>query len=73
MLNEVLKDPVIRNAINYIDLSKLNRYYRMMYNGIKGGSGCSVYFSYIKDYFKYEIYKPLVRKLVNTKIFGKSK
>lgn len=73
MLNEVVKDPVIRNAINYIDPSKLNRYYRMMYNGIKGGSGWSVYFSYIKDYIKYEIYKPLVRKLVNTKIFGKSK
>ena len=51
MLNEVVKDPVLRNAIKHIDSTKLNNYYRMIYNGIKGGNGFAVYYSYFKSYF----------------------
>ncbi|MBQ3006121.1 MAG: glycosyltransferase [Clostridia bacterium] len=67
MLNEVVKDPVLRNAIKHIDSTKLNNYYRMIYNGIKGGNGFAVYYSYFKSYFHDNIYKPLVRKLRKTK------
>ena len=70
MLNEVVKDPVIRNAIKYVDPSKLNNYYRMVYKGIEGGSGYTVFFSHFKTKFYDNIYKPLARKLINGKITG---
>ena len=71
MLNEVVKDPVIRNAIKYVNSSKLNNYYKMIYDGIKGGNGLSVYFCYFKSYFRNKIYKPLARKLFNSKTIRK--
>lgn len=71
MLNEVVKDEVIRNAIKHVDCKKLNNYFRMIYLGIEGGSGLSVYYNYYKAYFIKNIYKPLARKLINGKITGK--
>lgn len=71
MLNEVVKDPVIRNAIKHVDPSKLNSYYRMVYNGIKGGSGLAVYRSYFKAHLRDDIYKPFVRKLAKSKLMKK--
>lgn len=71
MLNEVVKDPVIQNAIKYVDSSKLNNYFRMVYKGIEGGSGFSVYYSYFITKFRDKIYKPFVRKLIDGKITGK--
>ncbi|MBO5396693.1 MAG: glycosyltransferase [Clostridia bacterium] len=70
MLNEVVKDPVIRNAIKYVDSSKLNNYFRMVYEGIKGGNGLAVYYSYFRAHFRDKIYKPFARKLINGKITG---
>lgn len=71
MLNEVVKDPVIKNAIKYIDYPKLNDFYKKIYFGIKGGNGLSVYYQHFKSYFRNKIYKPLARKLINGKITGK--
>lgn len=68
MLNEVVKDPVIQNAIKYVDSSKLNNYFRMVYKGIEGGSGWTVCLSYFKSRFRNNIYKPLARKLIKNKI-----
>lgn len=70
-LNEVVKDPVTQNAIKHVDSSKLNNYYKMIYKGIEGGNGLSVYFSYFKIYLRDKIYKPLARKLINGNITGK--
>lgn len=71
MLNEVVKDPVIRNAIKHVDSSKLNGYYKMVYDGINGGNGFAVYRSYFKTNFRNKIYKPIARKIINSKIAGK--
>lgn len=71
MLNEVVKDPVIQNAIKHVDYQKLNDYYKMIYFGIKGGNGLSVYYHHFKSYFRNKIYKPLARKLINGNITGK--
>ena len=64
MLNEVVKDPVIRNAIKFVDSSKLNNYYKMVYDGINGGNGFAVYLSYFKTNFRNKIYKPIARKIL---------
>ena len=67
MLNEIVKDPVVRNAIKYVDVTKLNKYYRTIYNGIEGGNGISVYMSFFKSYLRDKVYKPLARKLIKSK------
>lgn len=71
MLGEVVKDPVIRNAIEHVNPSKLNSYYRMVYNGIAGGSGFAVYRNYFKSRFRNNVYKPFVRKLAKSKLMKK--
>lgn len=70
MLNEVVKDPILRNAIKYIDSTKLNKYYRTVYNGIKGGNAVSVYYNFFKSHFIDNIYKPLARKLKSKTIMN---
>lgn len=68
MLNEVVKDPVIQNAIKYVDSKKLNNYYKMIFDGIAGGNAFAVYGSYLKSYIRDSIYKPLTRKVYNSKL-----
>lgn len=67
MLNEIVKDPVVRDAIKHVDITKLNKYYRTVYNGIEGGNGLSIYISFLKFYLRDKVYKPLARKLIKSK------
>ena len=42
----------------------------MVYDGIEGGNGFAVYYSYFRAHFRDKIYKPVARKLINGKITG---
>lgn len=71
MLNEIVKDEVVQNALKYVEYNKLNRYYKMIYFGLKGKSSWSVVFNYMKHNLYYNMYKPMARKIINNKLIGK--
>lgn len=71
MLNEVVKDEVVQNALKYVEYNKLNHYYKMIYFGLKGGSSASIIYNYVKHNLYYNVYKPLARKMINNQVLGK--
>ena len=70
-LNEIAKDDVIQAALPYIEIKKLNGYYRTIYDGLCQKSGLSVYLKYFMYIFKRDVYKPFARKLLNNKVISK--
>ena len=71
LLDEIARDEVIQKALPYIDPNKLNSYYKAIYEGLKGGSGASVYKSYKRYLFYINKYKPFARKMMSNKIIEK--
>ncbi len=71
MLDEVVKDEAVQNALKYVEYNKLNNYYKMIYFGLKGGSSLSIVYNYAKHNLHYNFYNPLVRILANNKLVNK--
>ncbi len=71
MLDEIAKDEVVQKALSYIEPNKLNNYYKAIYEGLKGGTGKSVYKAYWKYLFYANKYKPFARKLMDNKVVEK--
>ena len=71
LLDEIARDEVVQKALPYIDSNKLNGYYKAIYDGLKGGSGVSVYKAYKKYFFYINKYKPFARKMMSNKIVEK--
>lgn len=71
LLDEIATDEVIQNALEHIDSTKLNRFYKALYDGLKGKSGLSVYNAYWKHLFYTNKYKPFVRKIMSNKLIEK--
>lgn len=71
LLDEIAMDKVVQKALPNIDANKLNGYYKAIYEGLKGGSGTSVYKSYKKYFFYINKYKPFARKMMSNKLVEK--
>ena len=69
-LNEIASDDVIQAALSYIEKEKLNNYFQSIYHGLCNKNGLTVYRNLFIYNFRYNIYKPFIRKLINTKIIG---
>lgn len=71
LLNKIASDEVVQAALPHIDPNKLNGFYKAVYEGLKGGTGASVYKAYKHYLFYVNKYKPFARKLMSNKIVEK--
>ncbi len=71
LLDEIAKDEILQKALPNVEPNKLNRFYRAVYDGLKGGTGASVYKAYKKHLFYVNKYKPFARKLMTNRFINK--
>jgi len=67
-LDELVKDPLIKNALKYVPGSKLNPNFRAVYNALGYNTGAMVY-KFLKKYeFNRDYTLPVVRKVLNNRL-----
>ncbi len=69
-LKEIVTDCFVIDNLKYIEYNKLHHYFKMIYDCLKSSNPYIAYFIYLKYQFKYNVYKPFARKIINGKITG---
>lgn len=67
-MDEVVTDELVQNALKYVPEEKLNSEYRAYYGALSSGSGKKAYRLLKKYEFRRDVYKPIVRKILNNRL-----
>ena len=66
-LDELVKDETLKNALKYVDGSKLNPNFRAVYNALLCSNGKQVYKSLKKYEFNRDVKMPIIRAILNNR------
>ena len=67
-LDELVKTPILKNALKFVPAEKLNTHYKAIYNALKCDYGKAVYKSLKKYVFDRDFKKPIIRAVLNNRI-----
>lgn len=67
-LDELAKDPIIKNALQYVPSEKLNTYYKAVYAALSCDNGKATYKSMKRYVFDRDVKMPIVRAILNNRL-----
>lgn len=70
-LDELVKDELVKQALNNVEKGKLNSYYRAVYEALSSTNGKEVYNKMKKYEFDRDVKKPIKRNILNNKIISR--